>query len=65
MYVNAQQCSKLWLPPFALAVVMLFVQAQLSSPIPWLLLFFAIHGLQNKTHISEDSFPRIKKHSPQ
>lgn len=41
-----------WPEPLALAVVMLIVQGQLTSPIPWLLIFFALRGLpeHSKAH---------------
>lgn len=32
----------LWMPPLALALVMLVVQGQLTNPIPWLLIFFSL-----------------------
>jgi hypothetical protein len=35
---------KLWTFPLALMVVMLVVQAQLSNPVPWMLLFLALTG---------------------
>lgn len=35
------QQMALWKPAFAIAAVMLIVQAQLTSPIPWMLLFLA------------------------
>jgi hypothetical protein len=35
----------LWSPPLVLAIVMLVMQVQLSSPIPWMLIYLALSGL--------------------
>jgi hypothetical protein len=39
----------LWLSPMALAFVVLVVQGQLTNPIPWLLIFFALNGCPERT----------------
>lgn len=37
----SRQRTKIWKPALAISLLMLIVQAQLSSPIPWMLLFLA------------------------
>ena len=37
-----------WAAPLAIALVLLFVQGQLTSPIPWLLVFFSLVGYPDR-----------------
>ena len=37
----------IWMAPLAVAVVMLVIQGQITNPIPWLLIFFALKGHPN------------------
>lgn len=48
IYASGQKRLAVWAPPLSVATVLLVVQGQLTSPIPWLLIFFALRGLPRK-----------------
>lgn len=47
--VHGRKRYMLWSPPLVLAIVMLVVQGQLSNPIPWMLIYFALSGVPEHT----------------
>lgn len=51
-YALGRRKRPLWLPPIAVAATILIVQGQLTSPIPWLLVFMSMYshsGIDKKT----------------
>jgi hypothetical protein len=50
-YNCKSSCSQFWLLPMALAFLILFIQGQITNPIPWLLLFLSIRGFFNRQQL--------------
>ncbi len=45
IHARGRERYTIWSPPLALAIVMLVVQGQLSNPIPWMLIYFALSSV--------------------
>lgn len=45
VHARGRKQHALWAPPLVLAIVVLFVQGQLSNPIPWMLIYFGLSGV--------------------
>jgi hypothetical protein len=58
-YTNQNYNLKTWNYPLALAFVILFVQGQITSPIPWFLIFMAFADYRGHSGTSFDPTSRI------
>lgn len=60
IYSRGRTRLAVWASPLALAIVLFVVQGQLTSPIPWMLIFFALSGLPIHSQPRRSASPASK-----